>query len=90
VPAATTAHMTLKAPAVSSSQVTRWLGIGGAMIILTLLGLLMYLSAQRRARASTGFNPGSSTVASTPASAFSDPHGFQREKRSPTFGHESA
>jgi conjugal transfer pilus assembly protein TraA len=89
VPEAVHPHAALKAPAVSSSQVTKWVGLGGAAIILTLLGLLMYMSAQRRARATGGFTPGSSTPTSTPTSVFSDPHGFQREKRSPTFGHES-
>jgi conjugal transfer pilus assembly protein TraA len=89
VPEAVHPHAALKAPAVSSSQVTKWVGLGGAAIILTLLGLLMYMSAQRRARATGGFTPGSSTPTSTPTSVFSDPHGFKREKRSPTFGHES-
>lgn len=89
VPEAIHPHAALKAPAVSSSQVTKWVGLGGAAIILTLLGLLMYMSAQRRARATGGFTPGSSTPTSTPTSVFSDPHGFKREKRSPTFGHES-
>lgn len=90
VPMAVPSHVTLNAPAVSSSQVTRWVGIGGSVIILTLLGLLMYLSAQRRARTASGFTPSGSTTSSTPTSVFSDPHGFNREKRSPTFGHESA
>lgn len=89
VPEAVHPHAAIKAPAVSSSQVTKWVGLGGAAIILALLGLLMYLSAQRRARATGGFTPSGSTTPSTPTSVFSDPHGFKREKRSPTFGHES-
>ena len=87
VPAAVHPRVALKTPAVSTSQLTKWLGMGGAAIILSLLGLLAYMSIHRKTRAMTGFT--GLTTSAPATSAFMDPHGFKREKRVPTFGHES-
>jgi conjugal transfer pilus assembly protein TraA len=89
VPSAVHPRVALKAPAVPTPQLTKWLGLGGGAIILSLVGLFAYMSTRRKAKAVAGYTPGS--IAPAPAiSAFMDPHGFKREKRVPTFGHESA
>jgi conjugal transfer pilus assembly protein TraA len=69
-----THHVSTKS--VSSSDLTKWLGIAGFAVILSLLGLLAYLSSRRKSK-DTGFTPSATSGA---GSVFTDPHGFRREK----------
>jgi conjugal transfer pilus assembly protein TraA len=73
-----THHVSTKA--VSSSDLTRWLGLAGSAVILSLLGLLAYLSSRRKSK-DTGFTPSATSGA---GSAFTDPHGFRRDKNPST------
>jgi conjugal transfer pilus assembly protein TraA len=76
VPAAVEPAHHVSTKAVSSSDLTRWLGIAGSAVILSLLGLLAYLSSRRKSK-DTGFTPGTTAGA---GSAFTDPHGFKRDR----------
>jgi conjugal transfer pilus assembly protein TraA len=76
VPAAMAPSYHVSTKPVSSSDLTRLLGVAGSVVILSLLGLLAYLSSRRRSK-NTGFTPGATSGA---GSVFTDPHGFRREK----------
>jgi conjugal transfer pilus assembly protein TraA len=59
----------------ASSERTKWLGLGGAGVVLSLLGLLFFLSSRRKST-NTGFNTATSAKSTSPA--FADPHGFHK------------
>jgi hypothetical protein len=80
VPAAIQPAHHVSTKSVSSSDLTKWLGIAGFAVILSLLGLLAYLSNRRKSKDS-GFNPSPTSGA---GSVFTDPHGFRREKNPST------
>jgi conjugal transfer pilus assembly protein TraA len=84
VPAATDVHkVELKA---APTHMTTWLAVGGSVIILSLLGLMGFASAKRKAAgsAASGLTAGTSATRSK-SSAFSDPHGFTRSAPLPSF-----
>jgi conjugal transfer pilus assembly protein TraA len=59
----------------ASSERTKWLGLGGAGVVLSLLGLLFLLSTRRKST-TNGFNAATSAKSTSPA--FADPHGFHK------------
>lgn len=59
----------------ASSERTKWLGLGGAGVVLSLLGLLFFLSTRRKPT-TNGFNAATSAKSTSPA--FADPHGFHK------------
>lgn len=83
VPVPTAPHTVHHVPvkSVSSSDLTKWLGVAGFGVIVSILALLVFLSMRRKSK-DTGYTPSPAPGA---ASAFTDPHGFKRENRTPRF-----
>lgn len=59
----------------ASSERTKWLGLGGAGVVLSLLGILVFLSTRRKP-ATNGFKAGTSSKPTSPV--FADPHEYQQ------------
>jgi conjugal transfer pilus assembly protein TraA len=76
IPAATQSAHQVSTKSVSSTDLTKWLGLAGFAVILSLLALLVYLTTHRKAK-DRGFTPSAPSGA---GSVFTDPHGFVRRK----------
>jgi hypothetical protein len=78
VPTASVSHkLEMKAP---SSHLTTWLGVGIALVIMSLLGLMGFASAKRKSAGNATFTSGASAAPSA-ASVFADPNGFTRQQK---------
>ena len=82
-------HVETSGKSIGSSDLMKWLGIGGAAIIAGLLGLVVYASRHRKPATHTGYaaSQGSPSAA---ASAFTDPHGFTRSSPSPALNRRTS